>query len=42
MEGKKFLDDHLVHTRLLGVKEAVKAYNAAKERKALVVYRKDT
>lgn len=41
-EGKKFLDDHLVQARLLDVKEAVKAYNAAKERKALVVYRKDT
>lgn len=40
-EGKKFLDDHLIQARLLDVKEAVKAYSAAKGRKALVVYRKE-
>ena len=40
-EGKKFLKGHLVQTRLLDVKEAVKAYNAAKERKTMVIYRSD-
>lgn len=40
-EGKKFLKEHLVRTRLLDVKGAVKAYNAAKERKTMVVYRRE-
>lgn len=40
-EGKKFLKGHLVQTRLLDVKEAVKAYNAAKGRKTMVVYRRE-
>ena len=40
-EGKKFLKEHLVQTRLLDVKGAVKAYNAAKGRKTMVVYRRE-
>lgn len=38
-EGKKFLQEHFVQPRLLNVKEAVKVYNAAKERKTMVVCR---
>ena len=41
-EGKKFLKEHLVQTRLLDVKGAVKVYNASRERKTMVVYRKET
>jgi len=40
-EGKKFLADHFIDTRLTDVKEALKAYNAVKERKALIIYRKE-
>lgn len=40
-EGKKFLKEHLVQTRLLDVKKAVKTYNAAKERKTMVIYRRE-
>ncbi len=40
-EGKKFLREHVIEARLLNVKEAVKAYNAARERKTMVVYRRE-
>ena len=40
-EAKKFLREYGIEARLLNVKEAVKAYNAATERKTLVVYRRE-
>ena len=40
-EGKKFLREYGIEARLLNVTEAVKAYNAARERKAMVVCRRE-
>lgn len=39
--GKEFLREHAIEARLLNVQEAVKVYNAAGERKTMVVYRRE-
>lgn len=40
-EGKEFLREHAIEARLLNVREAVKVYNAAGERKTMVVCRRE-